>query len=682
MKQKILKISFLCALLGLTSQVDAQVTIGSNDAPSKGALLDLTNLPGGIANKGMALPRVELTDKDKLFPMFDGITGTDYTQGIATFDKATQDSNHVGLTVYNTDKCTLKGKGIYVWNGSEWQLLHEENTFTPTLSKTHFDLPSGHDARGPITPQNLTVTWAGGTSPSWTGGGAITFVSPTGTTGPVGASPFVMPIEPTPITISTPSNPWVSRSGTLTFTNLATDCGQTNVVTLNQTNYALEVKGQFSNSQIVYTTAGSNDFTVRGNAAWKTSKSGDNILSTTTPAIGNQGGEDRTNGTIHTLSPNFTYTTLSGTRYQTANITFSDTASVKRFKDITVSILNCTTTGNDLKLRDWAARAGFDATQLSAIDLLPNGGTLGGDANPTTLPNGVRAHKDQNGNIFLSGHFGYEDVAKTKERRWMLNNLAATSFVPYNATPALGRTGDDKNVSVNLPGTASASVSDYKNPLWTYPNVSGNGTSATRYTANPRIGRLYNWAAATNSKGSTDNAGIQINTTGKANINDGEVAPATDRQTSRRQGICPNGWHLPSDYEWTELEQEMNTNTSQYAAIPDANGTITVGEANAWRGTTHGQGMKDPCPTPGQSTFPDSGGASNIIGTAVTPGFNVMLAGQANSGSVNNYGDFGYLWSASGFSDTDAWYRILNTGVTSGQPPRSFMFSVRCKKDN
>ena len=25
------------------------------------------------------------------------------------------------------------------------------------------------------------------------------------------------------------------------------------------------------------------------------------------------------------------------------------------------------------------------------------------------------------------------------------------------------------------------------------------------------------------------------------------------------QGICPNGWHLPSDEEWTELENKLRT---------------------------------------------------------------------------------------------------------------------------
>ncbi|NDV68786.1 FISUMP domain-containing protein [Dysgonomonas sp. 25] len=389
------------------------------------------------------------------------------------------------------------------------------------------------------------------------------------------------------------------------------------------------------------------------------------------------GGTDLKNGTNSTQ--NVQYNVGTGNRYDVANITFSDTETNKRFEDITVSVLNCgTTTDNDLTMLQWAERAGFSAAQLTAIQALPNGGTLGGDATPTTLPNGVQAHKDQSGNIFLSGDFGTDAGSLDGRNRWMLNNLAATSF----ATGA--RTGVDVNVSVNLPASPSASVDNYKNPLWTYPNISGNGTSATLYNNNPRLGRLYNWAAATNSKGSTFDNGANdaAYANGQKPYSDGEIAPATDPQTARRQGICPNGWHLPSDYEWTQLEQEINTHTSQYAAIPDANGTITVGQA-ANRGSTHGQGMKDVCPAPTSSIA--SNGASNIINdTTMRPGFSAMSVGHASGGVVGNYGGFANFWSASGVGATNVWHRYIssaNAQMNRITNARYSFESVRCKKD-
>lgn len=61
--------------------LSAQVTIGSNKAPVPGALLDLKEHESSgtdqtTAVKGLALPRVQLSDLRNLYPMFKG--DTDY----------------------------------------------------------------------------------------------------------------------------------------------------------------------------------------------------------------------------------------------------------------------------------------------------------------------------------------------------------------------------------------------------------------------------------------------------------------------------------------------------------------------------------------------------------------------------------------------------------------------------
>jgi uncharacterized protein (TIGR02145 family) len=151
------------------------------------------------------------------------------------------------------------------------------------------------------------------------------------------------------------------------------------------------------------------------------------------------------------------------------------------------------------------------------------------------------------------------------------------------------------------------------------------------------------------------------------------------------QGICPNGWHLPSDYEWTELEQEISSNTSRYSGLPDAGTAITLGQIG-WRGTTtnsHGQGMKDPCPAPNQTTYVNNG-SSNVMSPAVLGGFNAILAGNALNGSAFDYGVFGYWWSASSESSNFAWIRYVASGgsqVYRGNRSRYYFLSVRCKKD-
>ncbi|NDV70288.1 FISUMP domain-containing protein [Dysgonomonas sp. 25] len=681
MKRKFLTLTFFCTLLLLSNQVNAQVTIGSSNPPVGGALLDLKqqtpDANNVTASKGLGLPRVKLTDYDQLFPMFDAISGTDYVKGGDSFDKDTQDAAHTGLVVYHEDKCTMTGKGVYVWVGTEWQPLHKKNTFVPTLSQTYFDIPSGRDARGTTIPsETLTVTWEGGATPTWalqntSGLTQLPLTSPAAT-GTVGASPYVMTITATAMTAAeTPaSNPWKSKERKIAFTNLVTECGQQDYVTINQTNYALKVNNQFSNSQITYTTASSGTFAVQGNAAWKATLASDpnNVIASTTPALPTTGGEDKKDGTTVTLSPNFSYTTNAASKYHTADITFQDTATVKRFDDITVTILNCSNT-NEPTLEQWAERLGFTTAEITAVKngTAPNDGGVSSDIN-----NSYQLHRDQDGNLFISSEFGNDAASSDGKNRWMITNLAARSF----AADA-GRTGDEGAVVIALPGSPSA-ASDYANPQWCYPQTP---TTATTFTNNPRIGLLYNWAAATNSKGRKNSSGV-TNTTGQGVWNDGEGGSGQTPQTNKIQGICPNGWHLPSDREFTDLEQIISDNTATYSGIPDAGTGITVGATN-WRGTTHGTGMKDPCPAPNQTTY-QSNGASNVMSPHLAGGFNIILAGYANSGSAGGYGTHAYLWSAGGNSTNTAWYRTFINSyaqVARFYPNRRHLFSVRCKKD-
>ena len=89
----------------------AQVTIGSNETPEHGFLLQLKDIPDvldGSANatKGLGLPRVLLVDTNDLLPCAPNTSDNKEV--------------HVGLTVYNlTTNSTLK-EGIYTWDGMTW----------------------------------------------------------------------------------------------------------------------------------------------------------------------------------------------------------------------------------------------------------------------------------------------------------------------------------------------------------------------------------------------------------------------------------------------------------------------------------------------------------------------------------------------------------------------------------
>jgi len=133
------------------------------------------------------------------------------------------------------------------------------------------------------------------------------------------------------------------------------------------------------------------------------------------------------------------------------------------------------------------------------------------------------------------------------------------------------------------------------------------------------------------------------------------------------QGICPAGWHIPTDNEWKILEGTVD---SQYP----------VGDPewddNEFRGLDAGGNLKETGITHWNS--PNTG-ATNSSGFTALPGGN-----RDSDGAFYNYIINGLWWSSSQQDATYAWDRIL--GCNDAQVYRlinnkSHGFSVRCLKD-
>ncbi len=117
------------------------------------------------------------------------------------------------------------------------------------------------------------------------------------------------------------------------------------------------------------------------------------------------------------------------------------------------------------------------------------------------------------------------------------------------------------------------------------------------------------------------------------------------------QGICPDGWHIPSDEEWKELEIHLGM-TRQEADM-----------TNTWRG--YGAGTKLA-----------QGGES---------GYEALFAGRrTNYGTYSLFGSYEYMWTSTEFGQ-NAWRRCLEKGVSTvgrwNTFPKTYGFSVRCVKD-
>lgn len=93
--------------------IQAQVTIGIDAPPIQGALLDLkqydtgSDSRGATSDKGLLMPRVELSALNTFLP----VSGDPVM--------------HIGLSLYNMKENDPNNlcKGLYTWDGTEWQLL-------------------------------------------------------------------------------------------------------------------------------------------------------------------------------------------------------------------------------------------------------------------------------------------------------------------------------------------------------------------------------------------------------------------------------------------------------------------------------------------------------------------------------------------------------------------------------
>jgi uncharacterized protein (TIGR02145 family) len=115
--------------------------------------------------------------------------------------------------------------------------------------------------------------------------------------------------------------------------------------------------------------------------------------------------------------------------------------------------------------------------------------------------------------------------------------------------------------------------------------------------------------------------------------------------------LCPTGWHVPTDEEWTVL--------TDYLA---ANGHFG----------TEGTALKS-----------TSGWSRSRNGTD-DYGWNGLPGGsRLNLGYFYDIGDYGYWWSSPEYDASNAWYRYLNEDdkFYSYSSLKRHGFSVRCLKD-
>jgi uncharacterized protein (TIGR02145 family) len=178
---------------------------------------------------------------------------------------------------------------------------------------------------------------------------------------------------------------------------------------------------------------------------------------------------------------------------------------------------------------------------------------------------------------------------------WMQKNLKVTRY----------RNGDSITNITNYTQWANLTTEAYCD----YNNIASNSTI---------YGKLYNYFAVVDSR-----------------------------------NICPTGWHVPSNVEWTILTTYLGGESVAAGKLKET-------------GTTHWQSPNT--------------GATNETGFTALPG------GDRNYiGSFSNKGSIGFWWSSTEFNTNDGYHRCIynhTTNFYSYSSSKVHGFSVRCIKDN
>ncbi len=198
-------------------------------------------------------------------------------------------------------------------------------------------------------------------------------------------------------------------------------------------------------------------------------------------------------------------------------------------------------------------------------------------------------------------------VVEIAEKCWMAENLATLHYADGTPVEKVELQTEWDNLVAS-----DAAFCWYENDKATYGST---------------YGALYTWAAATRSQ-------------------DGEPS-----DPHRVQGICPEGWRLPSDQEWEDMETTLGGSNK-------AGGKLKITDTLYWKS-------------------PNTG-ATNSTGFSALPG-----GTRGSFGSFSGVRKYGYFWTSSSYDSKEAWGRILLSKyeyVTRAHDMKTSGFSVRCVK--
>jgi uncharacterized protein (TIGR02145 family) len=198
---------------------------------------------------------------------------------------------------------------------------------------------------------------------------------------------------------------------------------------------------------------------------------------------------------------------------------------------------------------------------------------------------------------------------------------------------------------------------------WCYGDIPANCTT---------YGGLYQWATAMNISNTYN---TNLSTITLANENCNPCGPTT--YGNGVQGICPTGYHIPSDLEWSQYEYCTDVLQTPEDVDPATNTLSYYQTATNFRGSTNpGVGPADKMKVT-SSNLPAWDGTN-------TSGFYALPAGFSVGGTSSSLGSFAGFWLATEIDALTVWSQYLyssNPQELRANSTKTGGLSVRCLKD-